>query len=356
MISEGIKRSAFHFAWLFLIVLISMQWAGVPLNSGSGWEFVPFLVSMVFLGLPHGAVDHLVPYRLKKRPLTRRSLLVFLTGYVAIGGLFGFFWWVTPAASAIFFILLTWFHWGQGEMYTVQKLIGLHKPGLWRKGLLVFVRGGLPMMVPLFAFPDVYLSFINEMIAAIGSTTDSAIAPAALQSWRLGLLILFGTAVIFYVIDGLLEANQQGSWSGWMMWLVDSAEIGLLWIFFYTISPILAVGVYFCVWHGVRHIARLMLIDSNTQEMLANGRFWSACARFMGDSAPLTAVSLLFLGGLFLFTGDDGTNLLDLTALYLVLISMLTLPHTILVCWMDYVEKVWEPWPENQEIKARWGN
>lgn len=333
---RGIKKAVFHFAWLFFIMLIGMQWAGVSWDGG--WEFAPFIVSMVFLGLPHGAVDHLVPGRFKNksRSLIGRSMALFVTGYVAIGGLYGFLWFIAPAASAVLFILLTWFHWGQGDLYTVQRWIGLQKRGFWRKVMLIFVRGGLPMLVPLFAFPDAYLTFVNAMISTIGSPSQGVIDPGALEILRLSLLIIFGAATIGYVLDGAIEGRGE-----WSKWAVDTAEIGLLWIFFYTVPPILAVGAYFCVWHAVRHIARLLITDPTMAERLASGRFWFAWGKFIRDSAPLTAVALLFLGGFYLFTIDGRSSLLDLTAIYLVLISLLTLPHTLLVCWMDNVERVW---------------
>ncbi|MEM8858187.1 MAG: Brp/Blh family beta-carotene 15,15'-dioxygenase, partial [Chloroflexota bacterium] len=148
----------------------------------------------------------------------------------------------------------------------------------------------------------------------------------------------YATVTAAYILLEGIDAVRQKQVKGW---LVDTAEIGLLWLFFSTINPILAVGVYFCVWHSVRHITRLMLIEPASRIDLENGRIGAAFYRFFVESAPLTVVSLLILVGLYFLVGSIQLSLQELIALYLVLISMLTLPHTLVVCWMDYRQSVW---------------
>lgn len=45
------------------------------------------------------------------------------------------------------------------------------------------------------------------------------------------------------------------------VWREDAFEIVLLAAFFALVPPVLAVGLYFCLWHSVRHVGRLMLLD-----------------------------------------------------------------------------------------------
>ncbi|MEM8863043.1 MAG: Brp/Blh family beta-carotene 15,15'-dioxygenase, partial [Chloroflexota bacterium] len=181
MLNQSLNRTVFYSAWLILTVFLLLEWLGLSLRNG--WEFVPFVVSMLFLGLPHGAIDHLVPYRLQQSSVTIRSLILFLVGYLLIAGFYGVFWWLTTAASAIFFILLTWFHWGQGELYIVEKFISPRKRSAGWSLLIVLVRGGLPMLVPLFAFPDVYIQFVNQMIGVVSSGALISIPTDSLPTW-----------------------------------------------------------------------------------------------------------------------------------------------------------------------------
>ncbi|GBF06040.1 hypothetical protein DAERI_070038 [Deinococcus aerius] len=76
--------------------LVALPWgavAGLLLawNLAPGWlsqyAFVPLLLSVVLFGLPHGALDHLVPGRLGwgRRPLpVLLSYLIGLLGLVAL--------------------------------------------------------------------------------------------------------------------------------------------------------------------------------------------------------------------------------------------------------------------------------
>jgi hypothetical protein len=55
--------------------------------------------------------------------------------------------------------------------------------------------------------------------------------------------------------------------------------------------------------------------------------------------------TLLFAAGLHLALPGAASELSSLIALYLVLISTLTLPHVVIVCWMDLRQGVWRTSP-----------
>ncbi len=109
--------------------------------------------------------------------------------------------------------------------------------------------------------------------------------------------------------------------------------------------PVLAVGLYFTLWHAPRHVARLVLLDPAGSRYLGAGRPIRALARFAAEAAPLTLLALVLLVALLLAVpraaGDPGS----LLALYLVLISALTLPHAVIVALMDARQGVWRRSP-----------
>ena len=119
-------------------------------------------------------------------------------------------------------------------------------------------------------------------------------------------------------------------------------ETLLLFAFFAIVPPVLAVGLYFTLWHAPRHVARLVLLDPAGARYLGAGRPARALARFAGEAAPLTVLALALLFGLLLAvprpSGDPGS----LLALYLVLVSALTLPHASLVAYMDARQGIWQ--------------
>lgn len=121
-------------------------------------------------------------------------------------------------------------------------------------------------------------------------------------------------------------------------WRVDAAETALLVAYF---AAVLAVGLYFCLWHSAQHIARLVLLDRASADDLRKGRVSPALARFVRDAAPLTVAALLLLAGLYLAVPRAPDDLPALVALYLVLISALTFPRALVVAWMDREQGLW---------------
>jgi Brp/Blh family beta-carotene 15,15'-monooxygenase len=110
-----------------------------------------------------------------------------------------------------------------------------------------------------------------------------------------------------------------------------------------TVPPILAIGLYFCCWHALRHIGRLMVLDADARSLPFRWR--DGVRRFVRDSAPLTVVSLLFMGLFFVGVGQVVGDSAEWPAVYLVLISALTLPHTLVVWWMDVRDGIWQSAP-----------
>ena len=75
---------------------------------------------------------------------------------------------------------------------------------------------------------------------------------------------------------------------------------------------------------------------------LQAGDVWSALARFLKEALPLTALALVLFAGLWLAVPVEPT-LRGATGLYLVFIAILTLPHVLVVLWMDRAQGLWSP-------------
>ncbi len=116
-------------------------------------QYLPLLASVLLLGLPHGAVDHLVlPGLETSRSPSGRSRA--LAHSISSPEPSTPQWLLAPVAAFSLFILLTLFHWGQGDVYALVELVGvdyLETPA--RRTLALLVRGGAPMVVPSSPFP-----------------------------------------------------------------------------------------------------------------------------------------------------------------------------------------------------------
>jgi len=114
--------------WRVWRTVLYPSWAAVALAVALGplawgapaWAvWLPFALSVVLLGLPHGAVDHLAALRLARQRLRAGPLLAVLTAYLAVGLAYYAVWVAAPLAAFALFIALTWFHWGQGDLHAL---------------------------------------------------------------------------------------------------------------------------------------------------------------------------------------------------------------------------------------------
>jgi Brp/Blh family beta-carotene 15,15'-monooxygenase len=304
-------------------------------------SYLPFVASALVFGLPHGAVDHLTPVRTADTTLWRSMAAVGLL-YLLGGALYLAWWFLAPVSAAVFFILLTWFHWGQGDVYALLALVGVeHLRSRLERALALVVRGGLPMVTPLAFHPVAYQRVAGTFVALFDGPVG-ALAPFFTPTAR---LVAGGGLFVLTLLSVVLGAWRVRTGAPRRPWLVDTGELALLWLFFAVVPPVLAVGLYFTVWHALRHIARLLLVDPLATDALGTGDATAALWRFSTDAAPLTFVSLVLFVGLALVVPADAGSLLrapdDLLALYLVGIAVLTLPHVVVVTWMDRVQGVW---------------
>ena len=304
-----------------------------------GWvQYLPFAASLVLLGLPHGAVDHLVPSRLAGRAADGRSVLAVVLLYLVLSGLCLALWFAAPATAFIIFICATALHWGAGDLHALLFFgpEGLDRMSLTSRALSLLLRGGIPMLVPLLFFPNAYSSVATDAVALFG-------AEAAAPSWGFAptFRLTAGAALAAIALVCLLLAARD--LLGYRRVLLPVAlETLLLFAFFAVVPPVLAVGLYFTLWHATRHIARLVLLDRAGSGDLGAGRPGRALARFARDAAPLTGLALAMLVGLYFAVPGATEDPGSLLALYLVLVSALTLPHASLVTYMDLRQGVWK--------------
>ncbi len=336
--SDGVaalSRLAFLPGWIAVAVttLVFLTGVSVPLR----YQLLPLAASVVLFGLPHGAIDHLAVPRTRGDPVTVRSLAAVGVLYLVVGGLYAVVWFLAPVVAVVFFILMTWAHWGQGDVYPLVAFGDGYPAGRLARVLTAATRGALPMVVPFVAFPGQYELVVSTLVglfdAGSAGVVSAAFTPTVRLTVAVGLAALVGTT--------LLVGFRSTAPGGRRPWLIDAAETLGLVVFFSTVPPILAVGLYFCLWHALRHIVRLLAIDPSATGALRSRRHLAALAAFARDAAPLTTASLAILGLWYLAVPGTVAEPLSLVGAYLALIAVLTLPHVVVVGLMDREQRLW---------------
>lgn len=324
------RRAGLVIAWGGVAVsLVAAPW----IQAAPGLWLVPWVLSGLVLGLPHGALDPIVPFRMRGEALGGASLAVFCAVYLGVAAVVVGAWTVAPAAATAGFIVLTWAHWGQGDVFALRALgWDRHLVSVPHLALAGVVRGALPMLVPFAAQPAATVQVAADL-ASVADPARGADLMRALGALPMGrLTVALGLLGGVYAVWGLVGVMRQTGAArpeAARTLALDLGEVAGLAVFFAVLPPVWSVGVYFCLWHALRHLARL-------EPVVAPG----APLRLAGLAVPATLGALALLGALAWAwrTGDDGGSRL---ALYLVGIAGLTVPHTALVAWMDVRQGTW---------------
>ncbi len=322
--------------WPVALVLLSAPWLlqdAWTANWPTFLIFLPFLASVVLFGLPHGAIDDQIIAGILRKPKVFWVRLALIdTAYLTIALLYLAFWFFQPASAFAFFVVLTWFHWGQGDLHVLKKIIQARYadfPPL--AGIIVLLRGSLPMALTAMCYPGVYTDVARWTIRALRPGNDLHLASGIYTILPVTYLVLL-SAITLYLAYISMRTIQDKSLSGW----IDAAEILLLFFLFSSIHPLLSIGLYFCLWHSTRHLSRLQgWLNCRQQE---EGEFQLFPAKVLLRSIPNTLLSILGALGLWFFLGGIELPLTSILGIYLVVIAILTLPHTAVVIWMDWME------------------
>jgi len=270
------------------------------------FAFAPlfFLASAIILGVPHGACDPWVPGWVRQTPSRIPFLIGFFVLYLLLSFLYLLVWKAAPFGATVFFLFLTAWHWGTADASL------LYPPGLrW----LGFGLGrGLWVMLAPFAFHT-------------------------LEAWRVVLLMApaAGPAPSPLFFQSLLVAPfllTLASRPGKTEW----GETLLLLLLLALTPPLVGVGTYFVAFHAWRHLLRLAEIRDLLNPSLEPRVWLKSLGQLLVFAIPLTVATLLFLPLLPRFLGLHPSNQEQWVGSYLILLAVLTLPHAILVGWMDW--------------------
>lgn len=303
--------------------------AGGLLQLGFGFQhgavaLLPLAVSALLFGLPHGAIDHLVALGLAGKGLNTRSLFCVAGLYLLLSILYGCLWLTAPGLAIVGFLMMTTYHWGQAD--TAFDALRFPDGPLSQCRLFRVthsaIRGAIPIGLPLLVFPEQSTDFLLGCIGLFVEEPNPHIN--LYRPWVGSFIALLLGAELF-----MLWRHRSASGSRSFL-----LETGLLIAIFTLLPPLIAIGWYFCLWHGLRHVLRLTRYGP-AQTGTRSG--FRALGLFFYRALPFTLLSLLFLGllGLSLPTESAPGRWI---ALYLVLISTLTFPHMLLVEWMDRTE------------------
>lgn len=287
-----------------------------------GWrdsgDTIFFALLLIAAGIPHGAADHL----LFRRALVRRGenwgavLPRFFLLYALLTGAYVLVWWFWPLGALILFLLLSAYHFGQTEYHAVRV-------GPWRRRLLFLLFGSFAIGFPV-------LWHLREAQPILNALLDNRveISPAFARSTAWVLLALNALALFW------LPAEKGKARLGRLL------ELSVLVVLFVSLPLLMGFAVFFLLWHSWP-----ALVDQ--YRFLKKGREDWSWNDYLRGLLPLSLGAFVLLVPL-LFLGPVRIDLASATAKIFLFISVITLPHALLV---DFVYRVPHPAPTLQPQK-----
>ena len=281
------------------------SWLGA---ESLNWQVV-MAVTALAIGIPHGALDHLVTLP-KAQPF---KMAVFVTIYVAIAlaAIWAILQWNVWGFIAV--VLMSATHFGIGDSAFISELN--HLKGTTSSKLPVWAyapaAGLLPVVIPLVN---------SRSTEALTKVNDSLI------NWHYGYTseIQIAVAAIATLSAIVLISRKRYR---------DLMDLTLLAALASVAPPLVAFAVYFGCWHAMRHTARLTSLLPRCLDAYERNNSRRAFALAVIPGLPALAGTLIFVA---LLAGFSQNNVSDrFLWLTLVTIWALTVPHMIVTAKLD---------------------
>jgi Brp/Blh family beta-carotene 15,15'-monooxygenase len=220
----------------------------VGVLAGPAWTAtagpLPWLLSLGFVGLPHGAAD----LATSRKAWRGWPLLVLWMAYIATMAVVAGFFAAAPSPAIAAFTALSCWHFGESHRDTDCHGVG---PRPWAVAALA--RGCVVLAAPLSAWPAATADATTDLAAlAVGRDTAAGLFPPS--NVMAAGLALATVAVIATVVETCSITRQPGGWRASRRMLVDLTVItGLGW----CTNPLFSVGLSFLAWHSWRQMEPL---------------------------------------------------------------------------------------------------
>jgi len=290
-----------------LAIVASFIFAQVIESSNTTWQVIIALVALA-VGIPHGALDHLVTLP-KSAPL---KMAGFISIYVAVAVLAVLALLTWNVAGFIVVVIMSAVHFGIGDAAFISEIDRRSaEPKPFPRYLYALAAGSLPVVIPLVS---------DKSAAALERVNP------ALLNWHHGLnndLLLWTMLLTAIALLRLVQKRRDA----------EAIDLVILYLLAVTAPPLVAFAVYFGCWHAMRHTARLTLVLPRSQKAFADGDSWKAFLGAIWPGLPALVGTFIVAGGIIIFRRDSLSD--QFLWITLVVVWALTVPHMAVTARLD---------------------
>ena len=291
---------------VILAILASLLFSDLLGVASMGWQVVIAVVALA-IGIPHGALDHLVT--LPKAQPKKMALFIVIYVAVAIVAVIGILKFNIVGFILVLFMSAVHFGIGDGAFINEidKRQDSSQKLNRW-------------FYIPAAGFTPVFIPLVNS-----ASTQALASVNPALINWHKGfdseiLFIVSSFTVAAIVVMAITKRYRE------------ALDLTLLLLLAHLAPPLIAFAVYFGCWHAMRHTARLTLSLPKSIENLTQGMLRKAFSQAVIPGLP-ALIGTFVVAGLLTLSGQDFTD--EFFWMALVVVWALTVPHMAVTAKLD---------------------
>ncbi|CAN2185732.1 blh_monoox, beta-carotene 15,15'-monooxygenase, Brp/Blh family [Candidatus Nanopelagicaceae bacterium] len=290
-----------------IAIVASFAFAQLIASSDTTWQVVIAVIALA-VGIPHGALDHLVTLP-KSSPLKMAGFIVIYVAVAVIAVIALLTWNV---AGFIGVVIMSAVHFGIGDAAFISEIDRRSaEPKPFPRYLYAIAAGALPVVIPLVS---------DKSAAALERVNP------ALLNWHHGLnndLLLWTMLLTAVTLLRLIQKRRDA----------EAIDLVLLYLLAVTAPPLVAFAVYFGCWHAMRHTARLTLVLPRSQKAFADGNSSKAFLGAIWPGVPALISTFVVAALIIVFRGGSVSD--QFLWVSLVVVWALTVPHMAVTARLD---------------------
>jgi len=287
-------------------ILLTLIFSELLNASSMGWQVVVAIIALA-IGIPHGALDHLVT--LPKAAPLKMAVFILVYVVVAVVAVIGILQFNTVGFIIVLF--MSAIHFGIGDAAFISEIDRRTQPqsklNRW-------------FYIPAAGFTPVFIPLVNS-----ASTEALASVNPALINWHQG----FDSQILLLVTSFTVTAIAVMAFSKRYREVLD---LTLLLLLAHFAPPLIAFAVYFGCWHAMRHTARLTLSLPRSIENLTQGMLRKAFSHAVIPGLP-ALIGTFVVAGFMALSGRDFSD--EFFWMALVVVWALTVPHMVVTAKLD---------------------
>lgn len=288
-------------------VILSLFFTAFIGSDNLNWQISLAVIALI-IGIPHGALDHLVT--LPKDKPAKMALFVIIYVLIAVAAVWAILQWNVLGFQLV--VIMSAAHFGIGDAAFIAESERLNNgvsKSLTDRLIYALPAGLLPVFVPLTS--DLTNSALSEV-------NPQLINWAGSNSNLIHLLVLLIAASSLFIL--ILKRDDKSA--------MDLALLAALSI---LTPPLVAFAIYFGLWHALRHTARLTLNLSKSEIAYQNNEPKRAFINAVIPGIP-ALIGTFIVAAVLAATNPDNSRLLWSI---LVVIWALTVPHMMVTAKLD---------------------